>query len=81
MTLPDIIGYVGVGIILVTYALLQSGKMTADQPLYSAMNGLGAAGILVSLWFEPNFPSIVVEGAWLIISAFGLYRAILKQRT
>ena len=78
--LPDISGYIGVGLILTAYALLQIDKLKPDRPLYSILNGAGSAGILTSLWFDPNLPSIIVEGAWLIISLFGLHRSLFAKK-
>ena len=74
-TLPDLIGLVGVALILVAYAGVQSGRLPAEDWRFSALNGVGAALILVSLWFEFNLASFVIEIAWLAISLWGLWRA------
>lgn len=81
MTLPDFIGHLGVALIVATYFLVQIGKMDATQPAYPAINGAGALFILLSLTFDPNWPSIVMEGFWLIISLIGLFRALRKPRS
>ena len=39
---PDVIGGVGVVLVLATYGLLQAGRMAADALLYSTLNLLGA---------------------------------------
>jgi len=75
-SLPDLIGYLGVSLILIAYFLLQIGRLNTEKPLYSALNGLGAVAILVSLYYNPNWPSIIIEIAWLIISLFGLFQSI-----
>ena len=80
MTLPDFIGYIGVALILSAYGLLQIDRISPKSVLYSALNGLGAAGILVSLYFEPNLPALVIETVWLIISLFGLYQAFSRKK-
>ena len=80
MTLPDFIGYIGVALILSAYGLLQIDRISPKSVLYSALNGLGATGILVSLYFEPNLPALVIETAWLIISLFGLYQAFSHKK-
>ena len=80
MTLPDFIGYLGVFLCLLAYGLLQTGKLSAEAPPYSVLNGLGAAGILVSLYFDPNLPAIMMEGLWLLLSLFGLYRAFFRRK-
>lgn len=68
----DILGTIGVAVIVLTYALLQLGRIRSDQIQYSVMNAIGASLILVSLYFEFNLPSVVVEVFWLFISLFGI---------
>ena len=79
LTVPDMIGFVGVGLIVVTYFLSQTGRMDVSRPAYPALNGIGALLILFSLYFAPNAASIVVELFWLAISAIGLVRALRKK--
>lgn len=74
-TVPDIIGLVGVGLILLTYGALTLEKMDPKGWHYSAGNGIGALLILVSLYYSFNLASFVIEIAWLAISAFGLWKA------
>ncbi len=76
MTTPDLVGYVGVAFVVVTYFLSQVGRMNASRPLYPALNAIGAVMILVSLYYRPNPPSVVIECFWLVISLVGLVRAI-----
>ena len=57
----DIVGTLGVAIIVLTYVLLQIERVRSDQLIYSLLNAAGAALILVSLYFDFNFPSFVVE--------------------
>ena len=75
----DIVGTLGVGVIVLTYAMLQLGRIRSEQLLYSILNALGAALILVSLYFDFNFPSVVVEAFWLLISLFGIGK-YLRQK-
>ena len=74
-TIPDIIGLIGVSLILITYAALTLEKMDPKGWRYSAGNGLGAILILISLYFSFNLASFVIEIAWLAISIFGLWKA------
>ena len=71
----DFVGNVGVVIILLSYLLLQIGKVKIEDWRYSAANGLGALLILISLYFAFNLSSFVIELAWLVISLFGLFKA------
>ena len=74
-SLPDAVGLVGVVLILLAHAGVQSGRLPAEDWRFSAVNGLGAALILVSLAFAFNLASFVIEIAWLAISLWGLWRA------
>lgn len=75
----DILGTVGVGIIILTYILLQLGRVRSEQLLYSLLNAAGAALILISLYYDFNFPSFIVEFFWLLISLFGIGKYLLKK--
>lgn len=75
MAYHDLIGSAGVAFIVGMYLLLQSGRIQASNPHYSLWNAVGAALILVSLYFEFNFSALLIEAFWLAISLYGLVRA------
>jgi hypothetical protein len=75
----DIVGTLGVAIIILTYVLLQIERIRSDQLWYSLLNGVGAAMILISLYYEFNFPSFVVEFFWLLISLFGIGKYLMRR--
>jgi hypothetical protein len=74
----DILGTLGVAIIILTYAFLQLGRIRSEQIIYSLLNAVGASLILISLYFDFNFPSVVVEFFWLVISLFGIGKYLLR---
>lgn len=76
----DILGTLGVTIIIITYILLQLEYVRSKQLVYSLFNAIGSALILISLYFSFNFPSAVVEVFWLLISLFGVGKYTLKRR-
>jgi hypothetical protein len=76
----DIVGTLGVAVIIITYVLLQIERVRSDQLIYSLLNAIGAALILISLYFDFNLPSVVVEAFWLVISLFGIGKWISKRR-
>ncbi len=75
MTLYDVIGIMGVLLVLISYGLLQIDKIDPKSISYSALNLAGAILILVSLYYSFNLASFIIEIAWLIISAYGLFKA------
>lgn len=68
----DITGTAGVAIILVAYILLQLEKLRSEHPAFSLLNAVGAAMILVSLYYDFNFASFLMEFFWLVVSLFGI---------
>lgn len=73
--IPDAVGLLGVAGVLGAYVFLQSGRWRQEERRYSALNAAGAAGILFSLCFDFNLSAAVVEGSWLVISLWGLFRS------
>ena len=70
----DLIGNLGVLLVLATYLLVQMGRMEMRHPAYSGSNAAGAVLILVSLAYDFNLSSFVIEIVWLLISLYGLVR-------
>lgn len=77
----DFLGSIGVGIIIVTYVLLQSEKIKSENLLYSILNAVGAALIIISLVKDFNFPSFIVEFFWVLISIYGVIKYFLKKNS
>ena len=71
----DLVGFAGVLLVLLAYAALQARKMSGAGPMYSLLNLIGAAGILVPVWYaaEMNWSVLFIETAWIAISAYGLW--------
>jgi len=70
----DLVGNLGVLLVLGTYLLLQLGRMDMRRPAYSGGNAMGAVLILVSLAYDFNLSSFIIEIVWLLISLYGLFR-------
>jgi len=68
----NIIGISGVALILFGYFLLQGGKIDTTNLSYHLLNLIGAILILISLYWKPNIPSIIIEICWINISIYGL---------
>ena len=72
MTLPDFIGYIGVALLIITYALLQTDRIDHKGFWYSFNNMIVAILVTVSLLYTMNKASMVIEVFWFIISVYGL---------
>jgi len=75
----DIVGTLGVAIIILAYILLQIERLRCEQLAYSLLNAVGAALILISLYYTFNFPSFVVEFFWLVISLYGIGKSLSRR--
>ena len=72
--LMDLVGNVGVVILIVTYLLLQLEKIKSTDLSYSALNALGAGLIVASLLFDFNLSALIIEVFWVLISFIGIGR-------
>ena len=79
ITVADGIGLLGAVIIVTTYFLLQVGRLESTSVSYSVANGLGAAAIIFSLFYEFNLSAFAIESFWLAISLYGIYRAVRSR--
>ena len=70
----DIVGNMGVLLLVGTYAALQADKIDPKGFWYSFNNMMVAILVTVSLVYTPNLASIVIEFFWFIISVFGLLK-------
>ena len=77
---PSTIGMVGVFLVLFAYFSMQIGKMDAEKLKFSLINLVGSVLILVSLCYHLNVPSLVIEIAWMLISAYGVFRCLREAR-
>ena len=72
ITIPDLIGFTGVALLIVTYAMLQLDKIDPKGFWYSFNNFVVAILVTVSLVYTPNLASLVIEFFWFIISVYGM---------
>lgn len=80
MSFEDLIGTIGVGLILIAYFLNMFSIIKKEGVLYFIMNIFGA-GIACYASILINFvPFILLEGAWVIVSCIGLFNTIKKSQ-
>ena len=75
MTWLVIAGFVGAALVIAAFFANQQGWLASDDWRFPLANLVGAALIMTSLYAEWNFPSAVIEGFWIVISAYGLLRS------
>ncbi|MGI9474261.1 MAG: CBU_0592 family membrane protein [Rubripirellula sp.] len=77
----DIVGFIGIAMVVGTYLLLQTGRMRSDELRYPLLNGIGAACVLYSIFFAFNLSAFLVEAFWALISSIGVIRYFIRQRS
>jgi hypothetical protein len=80
MNFNDIIGTIGVGIILIAYFLNNFSFITRNGNLYYALNILGASISCYTSMLINYIPFVILEGVWAIISVISLYKNIKKPQ-
>jgi len=76
----DIVGFLGVVLLMGAYFANQQRWLRSEDWRYPGLNLAGALLILVSLLFEWNFPSVVIEICWIAISLWGLAKTVRERR-
>jgi hypothetical protein len=74
MSLFDIAGLFGVGIVLAAYAAATVGRLDPKGAPSLAINFTGSGLILLSLTQTFNLSAAIVEAAWSLIALAGLVR-------
>lgn len=69
----DLLGNLGVILIIGSYFWMQIGRISGRDPVYSIVNAVGAVLVLISLYFDFNLSAALVESFWLVISILGLF--------
>jgi hypothetical protein len=79
ITIPDLIGFTGVALLIVTYAMLQLDKIDPKGFWYSFNNMIVAILVTVSLLYSFNLASMVIEVFWFSLSVFGIWNYYRKK--
>ncbi len=76
MNITDIIGFIGVTILLVAYLFNLTGHLPSGSILHSIANivGAGLAG-LASVLIN-YLPFIILESAWTVVALWSLVKAL-----
>lgn len=77
---PDIIGAIGVVLVVAMYFLITSRRITGDDMRFHLGNFIGAWMIMFSLLFNWNTASVMIETVWILISGYGILRCWRVKR-
>ena len=75
----DLVGSIGVLLMVVAYLLLQLEKLSGSEISYLLLNAVGSLMVMVSLMFKFNLSAFLMEAFWLLISLFGLAKPLISR--
>lgn len=78
--IAEIIGIIGVIMVLWAYFLLHLNKWKSSDLSYAVVNFISSCFILYSLYHAWNLPAALVEIAWGLISLYGIYKWLVSKR-
>lgn len=74
MSYNDIIGTIGVGLILLAYFCNTFGWINGRSKLFFLLNIVGAGLACYVSWLIHYWPFVILEGTWLVVSVIGLFK-------
>jgi len=81
MTYNDIIGTIGVALILIAYFLNTEALIPINGKFFYVINIIGAALACYASYLISYWPFVILEGTWTLVSLYGLMRAMRIKMT
>lgn len=79
MSYNDIVGTIGVGIILIAYFMNIFSFIKKDGALFYVMNIIGASLACYASILINYLPFIILEATWAMVSVLGLVKVLKKN--
>jgi hypothetical protein len=80
-TLAILIGFAGVGLLLLAFVLNLAKLLKAESVPYLALNLIGAALACASSWMIDFMPFVLLEGVWAVATLIALVRVVSGRST
>lgn len=74
MLLIDIVGWLGMALLLTAFALASSKRISDTRSFYHLLNLLGAAAVFVNALTQRVWAVAAVEAVWVCIAVTGLVK-------
>lgn len=81
MQYNDIIGTIGVGLILLAYFLNTAKMLERNKRAFYVMNIIGASLACYASFLIDYFPFVILEGTWTLVSIYGLMKTMRLKIT
>lgn len=79
MSLSDIIGSIGVTLLLIGFLLNLRGILRTDQKLNIALNITGAVFCGYSAYLMKFYPFVILEGVWAVAAFSSLFKRVPRE--
>lgn len=73
----EILGWYGVGAILLAYLLNSLNIINSSNLWYLILNLTGAIGIAVDAWKQKNYQPVVLNLVWAAVAVIALLRMVI----
>ncbi len=80
MTGTDLIGFIGVSLILTAYFLNLNDRLSHTDFVYILMNLIGAILACLASWIMQYYPFVLLEGTWTLVSFMALIGCLRKAK-
>lgn len=80
MHFNDIIGTIGVSLILLAYFLHVFGWLPNQNKVFYMLNIAGAGLACYASWLLQYWPFVILEGVWCLVSIIGLLKSTLNKK-
>ena len=81
MQYNDLIGTIGVGLILLAYFMNTAKMLERNKRAFYVMNIIGGAMACYASYLIEFFPFVVLEGTWTLVSIYGLMKTMRIKMT
>lgn len=81
MTYNDLIGTLGVGLVLLAYFFNTAKLIPQEGKLYYVLNIIGAALACYASMLINYAPFVILEGTWTLVSIYGLMKTMKIKMT
>jgi hypothetical protein len=73
----EFVGWVGVVLILVAYALLSADVLNQDRVAYHILNLTGGIGIIIDAVADKNYQPAALNVVWIMIALYAITRIVV----
>jgi hypothetical protein len=80
MEMQDLLGALGVGLILLAYFLSVFSFIEKEGSLFFLLNIVGSALACIASVLIQYIPFVVLEGVWFLVSVLGFMRIRIKTK-